>query len=44
MFIGMVDGRSSSLHTALEESSNEDGAISGTEGSFGSLDPEGATW
>jgi hypothetical protein len=46
IFIGMVHGRSPSLHTTLKDSSDEGGATSGTGGggSYGSPAPEDATW
>jgi hypothetical protein len=39
IFIGMVHSGTPSLHTTLEETSDEDGATSGARGSSGSPDP-----
>jgi hypothetical protein len=44
VFIGMVHNGSPSLHTALEESSDEDGATSGIEDALDPSAPEGAMW
>jgi hypothetical protein len=44
LFVGMVHSRMPSLHTALEDSSDEGGAASGKGGSSGSPGPEGAAW
>jgi hypothetical protein len=43
-FVGMVHNGSPSLHTALEESSSEDSATSGTRGSSRSPSPEDPMW
>jgi hypothetical protein len=44
IFIGMVHGGSPSLHTALEDSLDEDDATSGTRGFLDPPDPNDATW
>jgi hypothetical protein len=44
IFIWMVHIRSPSLHTDLEDSSDEGGIASGTGGAMGPLAPEGAMW
>jgi hypothetical protein len=44
IFIGKVHNGPPSLHTTLEESSDEDGAASGAGGSSGSPAPEGVMW
>jgi hypothetical protein len=44
LFVGMVHNGSPSLHTVLEESSNESDATSGKWGAPDSPAPEGAMW
>jgi hypothetical protein len=44
IFIRMVHNGLPSLHSTLEDSSDEDGTTSGTGGALDPPDPEGATW
>jgi hypothetical protein len=44
VFVGMVQSGSSSLRTVLGESSDEDGATSGTGGDWDPPASDGATW